>query len=144
MLTAASMAIITILIAPTVDPASELRPGLWRNVTTIDAALSKAAPGTWQVRTMVQGGRDAATAQVCLPARGPRWPMILPPAIASGRDDRGACRTRGSLSIEGSASIDRFDLVARRAGPIAGYRRAVALLHIEGRRVAATCSSRRS
>lgn len=103
------------------------------------ATLSSVASGWWQVRTMVQGDHAATTILVCLTRSGDRSRAILPSAITNGCDASGACRSGGSLSIEGSYMPDRFDVIARRIGPVAQYRRAVALLHVEGRRLAAAC-----
>jgi hypothetical protein len=109
-------------------------------LTALGAALSGIDPGWWQVRTMVQGDSAATMQTVCLAPGDDRPRAMLPPAITGGCDAQGACRGGGSLSIDGSRTRDRFDVIVRRVGPVGGHRHAVALLHVEGRRLSTACA----
>jgi hypothetical protein len=110
------------------------------------SALATILPGWWQFRTLVQSAPSASVSLRCLAPRAD-WPNVaLPPAITHGcgaislaRGGRVACARGGTLTISGTATPDRFDIIARRIGPVAAHPAAVAVLHVEGERIDARC-----
>jgi hypothetical protein len=112
------------------------------------ALAATLTSGWWQVRTLVQGTTRSAVALRCLDPGG-NIDAILPRAITTGcgriadpRRGAAACDNGGSLNVGGTVAIDRFDLVARRSGPVGAHPAASAVLHVEGMRIADRCPPR--
>lgn len=113
------------------------------------AALASIGGGWWQTRTLVQGTVAVRTTLVCIDPAGAWFRPVLPPVLLAGCDRRPprwpvdvGCARGGRLTITGSLQPERFDVVVRRSGPVAAHPDAVALLHIEGVRIAVVCPDR--